>query len=69
MTTQQIRANTEKTTELFEQIDEFNSWINQLTNGAMSRLGSPESNREAITEYQSKIAELENEIQMIWKTT
>lgn len=67
MTIPQIRTCTERITELFEQIDEYKSYISQLTHGTMSRLGSPESNREAIAEYQAKIAELEKEIKQIWK--
>ena len=66
---QQIRTNTERITELFEQISELKSYISQLTHGTMSRLGSAETNREAIEEYEIKITELEKEIQITWKTT
>lgn len=64
----QIRTITERITDLFEQIGELKSYIDQLTNGTMSKLGSPQSNRIAITEYKYKIAELEKEINQIWNS-
>ena len=52
---QQIRNNTEKIAGIFEQIDELKSYIEQLTNGVMAKLGSKETNRIAIQEYNMRI--------------
>lgn len=62
----QIRTNTEKIAELFEQIDELKSYINQLTEGVMAKLGNTEMNRKSIQEYNMRIVNLEAEIQALW---
>lgn len=69
MTTQQIRTITAQATELLEHIDELHSYIEQLTNGVMAKLGSKESNRLAIQEYNMRILNLEAELKALWKTT
>lgn len=66
MTTSQIRTNTEKISELFERIDELKSYINQLTDGVMSRLGNKLENKAAIQEYNMRIVNLEAEIKALW---
>lgn len=68
MTNQQIRTITAQATELLEQIDELTSYIEQLNNGVMSKLGSKESNRLAIQEYNTRILNLEAELEALWKT-
>lgn len=68
MTTQQIRAITSQATLLLEKIDELNSYIEQLTNGVMSTLGSKESNKQAIQEYNMRIINLETELQQIFNS-
>lgn len=61
-----IRKTTQLITDLLFRIDEYKSYINQLSNGTMARLGSAESNAKAIAEYKITIAYLENEINQIW---
>lgn len=68
MTTSQIRTNTEKIAELFEQIDELKSYINQLTDGVMAKLGNKLENKAAIQEYNMRIVNMEAEINRIWNS-
>lgn len=66
MTTQQIRTITAQATELLEQIDELQSYIEQLTNGVMAWLGNKESNLLAIQEYNRRIINLEAELKELF---
>lgn len=64
MTTSQIRANTEKIAELFEQIDELEGLKSQLTQLYWNELEAKANTQE----YNMRIVNLEAEINRIWNS-
>lgn len=62
MTTSQIRTNTEKIAELFEQIDELEGLKSQLTQPYWNKLEA----KANTVEYNMRIVNLEAEIQALW---
>lgn len=66
METQEIIRKVKQSHDLIDRIEEYKSYINQLTNGIMAKLGSKEMNEQSISQYNKIIAELEDELKAIW---